>query len=173
MITSTMQDKRDDESLPSKTAVKKEMLELQAIGVELIDLPEGQLKKMILPPEILKAVMEARKIKSHGAAKRQRLFVGRLMRKTDAAPIRAQLDAMDSGSAQSAAAHRRLEAWREKLLADEGALTEFADAFPGSDLQKIRTLVRNAKREKDAGTPPHSYRELFRLLKECSDSNPS
>jgi len=161
------------DEIPSKTQVKKEMLELQAIGVELIDLPERQLKKMVLPPEILKAVLEARKIKSHGAAKRQRLYVGRLMRKTDALPIRAQLDAMNSGSAQSAAAHRRLEAWREKLLADEGALTEFADEFPGSDLQKIRTLVRNAKREKDAGQPPHAFRELFRLLKECSDSNPS
>jgi ribosome-associated protein len=95
------------------------------------------------------------------------------MREVDAAPIRAQLDALNSGSAQSAAAHRRLEAWRAKLLADDEALTEFAAAFPGSDLQQIRVLIRNAKREKEAGKPPRSYRELFRMIKECSSSNPS
>jgi len=161
------------DEIVSKTRIKKEMLDLQAIGVELIELPESQLRKLVLSQEILNAVLEARKIKSHGAKKRQRLYVGRLMRKTDAVPIRAQLDALNSGSAQSVAAHRRLEAWREKLLADDEALTEFASEFPGSDLQKVRALIRNAKREKDNGKPPHSYRELFRLLKECSDSNPS
>jgi ribosome-associated protein len=100
-------------------------------------------------------------------------YIGKLMRDVDPAPIRAQLESLNAGSAQSAAAHKRLEAWREKLMADEGALTEFAATFPGSDLQQIRTLIRNAKREKESDKPPRAYRELFRLIKECSDSNPS
>ena len=168
-----MQDEIDDQIRVSKTQVKKEMTALQKLGAALIDLPEGQLAQMVLDENLLNAVLQARRFKSHGARKRQMLYVGRLMRRTDAAPIRAQLDALSSGSAQSAAAHRRVEAWREKLLADDGALTEFASAFPGSDLQQIRTLIRNAKRERDAGNPPHSYRELFRLIKQCCDSNPS
>jgi ribosome-associated protein len=166
-----MQDEIEDASRVSKTQIKKEMTALQKLGAALIDLPEGQLAQMVLAEDLLNAVLEARRIKSHGARKRQMLYVGRLMRRTDAATIRAQLEALSGGSAQSAAAHKRLEAWREKLLADDGALTDFASAFPGSDLQQLRTLIRNAKRERDAGKPPHAYRELFRLIKQCSDSN--
>ena len=168
-----MQDEIDEATRVSKTQIKKEMTALQRLGAQLIDLSEGELAKMVLSEELLHAVLAARRIKSHGARKRQMLYVGRLMRKTDAAPIRAQLESLNSGSAQSAAAHRRVEAWRERLLADDGALTEFASAFPGSDLQQLRTLIRNAKKERDAGKPPHAYRELFRLIKQCCDSNPS
>jgi ribosome-associated protein len=161
------------DEIVSKTRRKQEMLDLQKIGVELIDLPEGQLRKIVLSQELLNAVLEARKIKSHGAKKRQMLYVGRLMRETDPAPIREQLDAINGSSARANAAHRRLEAWRAKLLADDDALTEFAAAFPDSDLQALRTLIRNTRKEQKEGKPPRSFRELFRLMKECSNSNPS
>ena len=105
------------DEIVSKTRRKKEMLDLQKVGAELIGLPEGQLRKIVLSQELSKAVLEARKIKSHGARKRQMLYVGRLMRETDAAPIREQLDAINGSSARLTAAHRRLESWREKLLA--------------------------------------------------------
>ena len=149
------------------------MLDLQKVGAELIGLPEGQLRNMVLSQELLHAVLEARKIRSHGAKKRQMLYVGRLMRETDAAPIREQLDAINGGSARASAAHRRLEAWRGKLLADDAALTEFAAAFPGSDVQVLRTLIKNTRNEQKMAKPPRSFRELFRLIKKCSDSNPS
>ena len=168
-----MQDEIDEESRVSKTQIKKEMTALQKLGAALIDLPEGQLAQMVLEEDLLNAVLQARRIKSHGARKRQMLYVGRLMRRTDAAPIRAQLDALSSGSAQSAAAHKRLEAWREKLLADDGALTEFASAFPGADIQVLRTLIRNSRKEQKEAKPPRAFRELFRLIKQCSDLNPS
>ena len=168
-----MQDKidneiRDDDVRVSKTQIKKEMTALQKLGAALIDLPEGQLDQMVLPEHLLKAILDARKIKSHGAKKRQMLYVGRLIRRTDAEPIRAQLESLSSGSAQSAALHKRLETWREKLLADDAALTDFATEFPGADLQALRTLIRNARKEQKEAKPPRSYRELFRLIKECS-----
>ncbi|HEX9397306.1 MAG TPA: ribosome biogenesis factor YjgA [Burkholderiales bacterium] len=162
-----------DGEFVSKTQKKKEMTDLQKMGVELAALPLTQLESLGIPDNLKTAIVAFNKIRSHEAKRRQMQYVGRLMRDVDAAPIRALLESVNSGSAQSAAAHKRLEAWREKLLADDGALTEFASAFPGSDLQKIRTLIRNAKRERDTGKPPHSYRELFRLIKQCSDSNPS
>ena len=55
---------------------------------------------------------------------------------------------------------------RERLLGDDGALTEFAAAHPQADLQALRTLVRNARKEAKEGKPPRAYRELFRFLKE-------
>ena len=48
------------------------------------------------------------------------------------------------------------------------ALTEFAQAHPTGDLQQLRALIRNARREQAAGRPPRARRELFRVLREAT-----
>ena len=161
------------DEIPSKTRRKKEMLELQSLGVALAELPEAQLATMQLEPRLEQAVLEAKRMKSHEARRRQMQYIGRLMREVDAAPIRERLAEVEGHSAQATARHRRLEAWRERLLADDAALTEFAAAHPGADLQALRALIRNARREQQEAKPPRAYRELFRFLKQCSDSGPS
>ena len=157
----------------SKTQRKKEMLDLQKLGVALVDLPEAQLGEMGLDEGLLAAVLEAKRIRAHEGKRRQMQYIGRLMRDLDAAPIRERLQAITGHSAQGAAQHRRLEAWRERLLADDGALTAFAAEHPGADLQALRTLIRNTRKEQKEARPPRAYRELFRLIKECSSSDPS
>ena len=149
----------------SKTRRKREMTELQALGAALVALPESQIKEMRLENALLEALLDAKRIRSHEAKRRQMQYVGRLMREVDPEPIRAQLAAVEGTSAQAAAAHRRLEAWRERLLSDDAALTSFASAHPGADLQEIRVLIRNARKEQKEGKPPRAYRELFRVLK--------
>lgn len=149
----------------SKTQRKKEMHELQALGVELAELAESQIVDLAIPEHLREALLEAKRIKSHEAKRRQLQYVGRLMRDVDPAPIRAQLDALVGHSAQEAARHRRLEALREKLLADDEALTAYVADHAGADLQALRTLIRNARRERKEGKPPRAFRELFRLLK--------
>ena len=149
----------------SKTQRKKEMHELQSLGAELVELSESLLADLALPDDLREAVLEAKRIKSHEARRRQLQYIGRLMRDVDAAPIRAQIDALTGHSAQEAARHRRLEAVREKLLADDEALTAYVAAHAGADLQALRTLIRNARREQKEGRPPRAFRELFRLLK--------
>ena len=141
------------------------MLELQALGAALAGLPEAQLARMRLEDELRQAVLEAKRIKSHEAKRRQMQYIGRLMRGVDPEPIRAQLAAIEGGSAQAAAAHRRLEAWRERLLEDDRALTAFAAEHPGTDLQTLRAVIRNSRKEMKEGKPPRAYRELFRMLK--------
>ena len=157
----------------SKTRRKNEMLELQALGAALVELSDPLLAQFALEPALREAVAEAKRINSHGAKKRQLQYIGRLMREVDAEPIRARLAALAGGSAQATAHHRRLEAWRARLLADDAALTEFAAAHPGADLQELRALIRNARKEAKEQKPPRAYRELFRFVKQCSDSNPS
>jgi ribosome-associated protein len=152
------------EQLASKTQRKKEMHALQALGAELVELPEAQLGAMQLPPELLEALLAAKRIKSHEAKRRQLQYIGRLMREVDPAPIRAQLDAVVGHSAQEAARHRRLEALRERLLGDDAALNDYV-AHHAADAQALRTLTRNARREQKEGRAPRAYRELFRLLK--------
>src|SRR5262245_30769557 len=157
----------------SKTKRKKEMTELQSLGAKLVALPESQLAEMPMDESLREALQEAKRIKSHEAKRRQLQYVGRLMRDVDPAPLRERLEAIVGHSAQAAAQHRRLEAWRERLLADDEALTAFAAEHPGADLQALRTLIRNARKQQKEAKPPRSYRELFRLIKECSGSNPS
>ena len=149
----------------SKTKRKKEMHELQALGTELVALPEAQLAQIEMPEALREAVLEARRIKAHEGKRRQLQYIGRLMRDIDPAPIRERLDALAGYSAQEAARHKRLEQLREKLLADDTALTDFVTAHAGADLQELRTLIRNARREQKEGKPPRAYRELFRVLK--------
>jgi len=141
------------------------MTELQSLGAALAGLPESQLDQMQLEAKLRQALADAKRITSHEAKRRQIQYIGRLMREVDPEPIRAQLAAVEGRSAQASAAHRRLEAWRERLLADDGALTVFASEHPRADLQEIRSLIRSARKEQKEGKPPRAYRELFRVLK--------
>lgn len=161
---------RVQDDLVSKTRRKREMLELQALGVALVALPESQFAEMQLEDTLLQAVLEAKRIRSHEGKRRQLQYIGRLMREVDPEPIRARLAALEGSSAQAAAAHRRLEAWRERLLGDDDALTAFAAEHPGADLQALRTLIRNARKEQKETKPPRAYRELFRVLKTIESS---
>jgi ribosome-associated protein len=149
----------------SKTRRKREMLELQALGAALAALPETQLASLQLDDELREALLEAKRTRSHEARRRQMQYIGRLMRAVDPAPIREQLATIEGGSAQAAAAHRRLEAWRARLLEDDEALTAYAYEHPGADLQALRTIIRNTRQEQKQGKPPRAYRELFRMLK--------
>ena len=56
------------------------------------------------------------------------------------------------------------------LLEDDAALTEFAGEHPAADLQALRTLIRNARREQKEGRPPRAFREIYRVLREASSS---
>jgi ribosome-associated protein len=149
----------------SKTKRKQEMHELQALGAELVELPDSQLAQMDLPDELRDAVVEAKRITAHEGRRRQMQYIGRLMRDVDPAPLRARLDALTGTSLQEAARHRRLEALREKLLDNDTALTDYVSLHAGADLQELRTLIRNARRERKEGRPPRAFRELFRVLK--------
>jgi ribosome-associated protein len=153
------------DEIVSKTRRKREMHELQALGVALVRLPEAQITALNIPAQLREAVLEAKRIKSNEAKRRQMQYIGRLMRDVDSAPIRAHLAEMEGHSAQANARHRRLEIWRERLLADDEALTAFAAEHPGVDIQAVRTLIRNARREAKDGKPPRASRELFRVLK--------
>ena len=157
----------------SKTKRKREMTELQSLGAQLVALPESQLAEVPLDEALREAVLEAKRITAHEGKRRQLQYIGRLMRDVDPALIRERLDAVSGQSARAAAHHRRLEAWRERLLSDDGALTAFAAEHPGADLQELRTLIRNTRKEQKEGKPPRAFRELFRFIKACSGSSPS
>jgi ribosome-associated protein len=161
-----------DQEIVSKTRKKREMHELQALGVALVGLSDSQLEVIEIPQKLREALLEAKRIKSHEAKRRQMQYIGRLMREVDPAPIRSRLAELEGHSAQATARHRRLEAWRDRLMSDDEALTAFAAEHPGADLQALRTLIRNARKEAALAKPPRAYRELFRVLKDIESSAP-
>jgi ribosome-associated protein len=61
-----------------------------------------------------------------------------------------------------------MEHWRARLMEDDGALTEFASEHAGADLQNLRALLRNARKEQKQGKPPRAYRELFRVMRKAA-----
>ena len=152
----------------SRTKKKQEVEELQRLGAALVELPAKELDALDLPAVLLAAVREAQRITSHEAKRRQVQFIGKVMRKLDPAPVRAAVAAITSQSAATRARQKRLEQWRERLIADDAALTEFALAHAGADLQEMRTLIRNARKEIAQSKPPRAQRELFRVLRDFS-----
>lgn len=151
---------------PSKTRRKKNMLDLQAMGEELVSLSREQLGKIALPEILLDAVLQAKRITKHEARRRQGQYIGRLMRDVDAGEIRAYLDQIRGKSTALTAYHHRLERWRDTLIADDAALEEFAAEHPGCDIQHLRQLLRNARKERDEAKAPRAFRRLFQVLKE-------
>lgn len=149
----------------SKTRRKKEMLDLQELGVELIGLPDDQLDALELPDPLRDAVVKARRINQFEAKRRQVQYIGKLMRGVDVGPIRAMLDERGVRARREIAALRRIEAWRERLLGDPASLAQLAAEQPGADLSRLRTLLEAARRERAEGRAPHSTRELFRALR--------
>jgi ribosome-associated protein len=157
----------------SKTQRKKEVHALQALGEELVALGEEQLARIELPEPLRDAVMEARRITGFEAKRRQLQYVGKLMRRVEAEPIRGALDAVRARSRGKAAAQQRVEAWRERLLVESGAITELLAEYPGAEGRQLRALVRAALRERAENRPPHAFRQLYQALRALMEESAS
>lgn len=151
---------------PSKSALKRAMTELQALGAELAGLSKDQLRKIDLPDDLREALRDAQRFTQHEAHRRQLQYIGKLMRTIDPAPLRAALDEIKGVSAAATARMQALERLRERFLADEKVIGEIAAAHPGADLQYLRQLRRNALKEQELNKPPRAFRELYRALRE-------
>lgn len=154
---------------PSKSQLKREMTALQKIGEELIAQPRDRVKKVPMPEDLLDAILHCQSIKDHEGRRRQLQFVGKKMRALEAEEVAAIQKAIESwkgaSKAETAAMHL-LERKREKLLADDQALTTLLAEHPELDAQHLRTLIRNARKEQAENKPPKAYREIFQILKQ-------
>lgn len=159
-----LKDDPEQDTAPSKTRRKQEMHALQDIGEQLVELNSKQLAELDLPEALMDAIVEAKRLRKHEARRRQMQFIGKLMREVDTAPIREKFAAWGGVTRQHTAWLHLLERWRERLLADEQAFAELGWDYPAADLQRLRTLTRNAHKEKLANKPPKSFRALFHEL---------
>lgn len=167
----------------SKTDLKRESDERQQLGEDLLtlraDLGQRLLDQGHLNDKLMDAVVEAKRITNFEGRRRQMQFIGKLMRKLedeDIEAIREALRAQHSGSAKETLALHQAEQWRDRLLQSDDAVAEWMAAYPATDSQQLRAMVRQARKDNTAdkttespGLAPRqgrSYREIFQLVKQ-------
>jgi ribosome-associated protein len=160
----------DDEPI-SKTKLKAEADAQQNLGIKLSELSKDKLLKLDLPDTVLGAILDTKKITANGAIRRHKQYLGRLMRDIDNAPILEQLARWEGKNSAENAYFHGLERWRDRMIADSNVLAEFIALYPNTDIQQLRTLVRNAQKELAADKPPKSSREIFKLLREVTQTS--
>ena len=141
-LMSEQDEQQSDDEYVSKTQRKRDMHALQDLGEALVALPASRLAELDLPERLHDAVAEARRISKFGALRRQLQYIGRLMRDIDSSAIAARLDAWNGQSREATAHLHQLERWRERLLAEDAALTEFAAAVPFRAARYAATEVK-------------------------------
>lgn len=170
------QDKEDEEDFgPSRSELRRNALDMLKLAGQLVELPPSRIPKLNLPEDIVDEISRTRKVTAHIARKRQLAYLAKMMRRHGDeafADARAALGEDRDRQRQEAAHMHRLEAARERLL--EGgdiAMGELFDKHPELDRQHLRSLVRQARAEREANKPLHAFREIYRILKELEASN--
>ena len=157
---------------PSKTQLKAEADEKQALGEALLTLRADLMARLDLPDKLLDAIAQAKKITNFEGRRRQMQFIGKLMRPLNADPIREAINEQLNGSAQLTLALHLAEQWRDKLVLEDEALSAWLTEYPDTDAQQLRAMIRQARKdfkpEKPGEAPRHgkSYREIFQVVKE-------
>lgn len=152
---------------PSKSSRKRESAALQDLGQELLELSMEQLQRLALPADLYEAVRLGKTITAHGGLRRQRKFIGKLLRDIDPEPIRARLAAIKHEGADAVRLQHECEHWRERMLEEgDATVNEFVGENPLADRQKLRQLIRDGRREREERRPQKSARLLFRYVRE-------
>ena len=156
---------------PSKSEMKRQSDALQQLGLELVEQPRDRVKRVPMPEDVRDAILECQNIKNHEGRRRQLQFVGKKMRtltEEEVAVIRRTIEGWKGASKADTAALHALERRRDKLLADDNALTTLLAEHPELDAQHLRGLIRNARKEQAENKPPKAYREIFQILKDLA-----
>ena len=160
----------DDEIIwVSKSEIKRDAEELKRLGLEMVELGKNALDKIPLDEELRAAIELAQKIKKEGR-RRQLQLIGKMLRNRDVDPIRQALDKLKNRHNQQVALFHKLEALRDRLIEEgDDAVPEVLKLWPQADRQQLRSLIRNAKKEKEGNEAPKSARLIFQYLRELAE----
>lgn len=159
----------DDEIIyVSKSEIKRDAEILKKMGVELVNLSKNELTKIPLDEDLLYAIELAQKIKKEGY-RRQIQYIGKLLRSRNIDPITQALDKLKNRHNQQVALFHKLEKLRDELIETADA-ENIIELFPIADRQQLRTLARQAKKERESNKPPKTAKQIFQYLKELSNA---
>lgn len=160
----------DDEIIwVSKSEIKRDAEALKDLGTELVELGKNALEKIPLDEDLLAAIELAQKIKKEGR-RRQIQLIGKMLRARDVEPIQIALDKLKNRHNQQVSLFHKLEVLRDRLVEEgDDAVPTVLDLYPDADRQQLRSLIRNAQKEKAANKPPKAFRQIFQYLRELSE----
>jgi ribosome-associated protein len=160
---------------PSKARAKRDAADLKDLGDALVALPASEFEALALPEKLRDAIELARRISAHGARDRQRQYIGKLLRSTDVAAIRATIAGRELERRIAAQGFHRIEAWRGRLLAEgEPAIAALLESAPALDAAELKKLLATARADLSAGRGVAASRALFRWLRDAlAAANPS
>ncbi|GHA91291.1 UPF0307 protein [Modicisalibacter luteus] len=144
------------------------MQALQELGEKIIALSDAQRARLPLSEDMLAAVEETSRIRSHEGRRRHMQYVGKVMRREDITGIQAAFDEFEQEKLRRDNAFHRLEKWRDRLIDDDEALEPFIADHPNVDRQALRQLIRNARNERERDKPPTNARKLFKLIRDTA-----
>ncbi|GAB6094845.1 ribosome biogenesis factor YjgA [Desulfatiferula olefinivorans] len=151
----------------SRTRIKKEATELQHIGEKLTGLNHDQLTAMDMPFELKEAVTALRSITSNQARRRQIQYIGALMRKIDVEPILQALSLIDAGLSLRRKTESEIGQWAERLAAgDDAPFDVIMENHPQADRQKLRHLIRNARKAIDTPQAAKALKTLTGYIRD-------
>lgn len=164
--------KDEDEFLgPSKSQLKRDSLHLTDVGEEILKLKAEDRHSLELPDEIEEAFVTALKIKSRSGLKRQRQYIGKLLRSIDSEDIESRLRKIQHSHDTNTAHFKRLEKWRDELIENnKDTLNEVITRFPQVDRQHLNQIIRAAHQEKKQDKAPAASRKLFKYLRQLEES---
>ncbi|SIN70653.1 ribosome biogenesis factor YjgA [Halodesulfovibrio marinisediminis] len=157
----------ESEEYVSRSEKKRRSTAIQKVGEDLAAFPITAIRSFNLPHDLLQAYEELQNITKHEAKRRQMQYIGKILREIDIEPIRARIEEVQEGKAAQAADFHHLERLRERLIQDDKeALNFVVESYPDVDIQKLRQLIRNTKKEIEKQKPLKSYKLLFRYLRD-------
>lgn len=154
----------ENSSKKSKTMKKLEHHQLQKIGESLIDIPDYNLVNFELNEELFEAVTLAKKIKAHGALRRQKQLIGKLMKHQDPEPILNQINILNNDSRVEKEIFKKAEKWREDLLSEKNDALDRYNRLTGIENKTITDLLHQLESANQAQKVVHLKRQLFKII---------
>ena len=152
-----------EDSIKSKTQLKKEADDIQQFGIEISNLPNHKIKELSLSDEIIEAIIFYKEIKKNSAKRRQAQFLGKLLRDFDLSNVTQEMDTLKAFSRLQVKFEHEAELWRDKLINDQSALNEYINEFQ-PDLTNLNQTINAARKEFQSDKKNKNYRNLYRII---------
>ena len=154
------------DSKPSKSERKRTQALLQDLGEQLIGLQDDMLDGLTLDERLRTAIREARRMKSNEARRRQKQFIGKLMRDVDAEPINALFATLKTDDRRQKRVFANAERWRDRLLKEGREASQAFEAETGHADPELANLLDELDRCHSDRLESTLRRKLFRRIHE-------
>ncbi len=149
---------------PSKSARKREQTELQVLGEQLAELSDELLDSLDLDERLREAIDDLGRMRAHEAKRRQRQYIGKLMRAVDPEPIRALLDRLRADDRRQKRVFANAERWRDRIVRDGRENLPAFEAEIGGPSPELAALIGDLDRAVSDRDERSIRRQIFRVI---------